>query len=188
VNRDVFDPDEIRAAFDGLAAIDLARLRRAGRLLALGLACEADDLIGEAVAATLSGARTCPRRMALVPFLIGAMRSIASATRSAACRAEPAVSLDATGTDGRPLVVPIDPEPTAESRLLAAEDKAERIVALENLFADDEQALLMLWATLELTPKEEIMTMNDLDDTAYATIRRRMRRAINGRYPAGWSA
>lgn len=188
MNRDVFDPEEMRAAIDGLAAIDLARLRRAGRLLALGLACEADDLIGEAVAATLSGARTCPRRMALVPFLIGAMRSIASASRGAAGCVEAAVSLEATGTDGQPLVVLIDPEPTAEIRLLAAEDKAERIAALENLFANDEQALLMLWADLELTPKEEIMTMNDLDDTTYATIRRRMRRAINGRYPAGWTA
>lgn len=188
MNRDVFDPDEIRAAIDGLAVIDLARLRRAGRLLAFGLACEADDLIGEAVAATLSGTRTCPRRMALVPFLIGAMRSIASAARGAAGRVETAVSFEATGTDGRPLVVPVDPEPTAETRLLATEDKAERIAALENLFADDEQALLMLWADLELTPKEDIMIMNDLDDTAYATIRRRMRRAINGRYPAGWTA
>lgn len=188
MNRDAFDSDEIRAAIDGLAAIDLARLRRAGRLLALGLACEGDDLISEAVAATLSGARTCPRRMAPVPFLIGAMRSIASAARGAAGRVETAVSLEATGTDGRALIVPVDPEPTAETRLLAAEDKAERIAALENLFADDEQALLMLWADLELTPKEEIMTMSDLDDTTYATIRRRMRRAINGRYPAGWAA
>lgn len=186
MDRDVFDPDEMRAGIDALAAIDLARLRRAGRLLAFGLACEADDLIGEAVAATLSGARTCPRRMALVPFLIGVMRSIASAARGAAQRVE-TVALEATGTDGRPLVVPVDPERTAEARLLAAEDKAERIAALENLFADDEQALLMLWADLELTPKEEIMRMNDLDEIAYATIRRRMRRAINRRYPAGWT-
>ncbi len=188
MDRDVFNPDEICAAIDGLATVDLARLRRAARLLALGLACEADDLIGEAVAATLAGARTCPRRMSLVPFLIGAMRSIASAARAAASRVETTVSLEATGTDGRPLVVPVDPKPTAEICLLAAEDKAERIAALENLFADDEQALLMLWADLELTPKEEIMTMNDLDETAYATIRRRMRRAINARYPAGWTS
>ncbi|WP_293869635.1 hypothetical protein [Sphingomonas sp. 67-36] len=188
MNRDAFDPDEIRAALDGLAAIDLARLRRTGRIYALGLACEADDLIGEAVAAILSGARVCPRTMALVPFLIGAMRSIASAARGSTGRVKETVSLDATGTDGRLLVVPVDPDPDAETRLLAAEDMSERIMALEALFADDEQALLMLMCDLEFYSKEEIMTMNDLDDKAYATIRRRMRRAINGRYPAGWTA
>lgn len=188
MNRDVLNSDEIRAALDGLAAIDLARLRRAGRIYALDLACGADDLIGEAVAATLSGARTCPRTMALVPFLIGAMRSIASAARGSAGRIKATVSLDATGTDGRLLVVPVDPDPDAETRLFAAEDMSDRIAALEALFADDEQALLMLMCDLEFYSKEEIMTMNDLDDKAYATIRRRMRRAINGRYPAGWTA
>lgn len=187
MNRDTFGPDELRAAIDGLAPIDLARLRRAGRLLAFGLACEADDLIGEAVAAALSGARSCPRRMELVPFLIGAMRSIASAARGSRGRVAQ-VPLDATGTDGRPLVVPVDPEPTVEARMLAAEDRARRIAALEDLFADDDQALLMLWADLDFTPKEDIMAMNELDDTAYATIRRRMRRAINARYPAGWTS
>lgn len=188
MSHDEFSLDEMHSIIGGLTTVDLARLRRAGRLFALGLACEGDELISEAIAATLSGARKCPRRMATVPFLIGAMRSIASASRGAAVNVRKVVSLDATGTDGRPIVVLVDSEPTIESRLLAAEEAAQRINALERLFANDEQASLMMLADLEFTPKEEIMNMLDLDDTAYATVRRRMRRAINGRYPAGWTA
>ena len=46
--------------------------------------------------------------------------------------------------------------------------------------------MLVMWAELEETPKEEIMAMNDLDATGYATIRRRLRRKINTAFPCGW--
>lgn len=99
------------------------------------------------------------------------------------------MSLDATGTDGLPLVPPpVSREPDVETLWLREEDRSLRIAALEELFADDDDALLMIWADLEETSKEEIKMQHDLNDKAYATIRRRIRRKIEGRFPNGWAA
>lgn len=188
-DRDVLDLEEMRQAIAGLTTVELVRLRKAGRIYAVGLACDVDDLLGEAVAAAIAGNRRCRRDMMIVPFLVGAMRSIASKTRVSAKRAGEVISLDATGTDGRPMVAPpISHEPDVETLWLREEDRKLRIEALEELFADDEDALLMIWADLEETPKEEIKMQHDIDDKAYATIRRRIRRKIERRFPDGWTA
>lgn len=187
MDRDVLDPDEARQALDDLSTVDLSRLRAIGRNFALGLACGADDLIGEAVASTLLGERKCPRDVKVVTYLANAMRSIAWRTRESAARVEPVASLDATGTDGRPLVVAVAHEPDAETLRLRQEGISLRIAAIEELFADDDEALLLFWADLEETPKEDFKMTNDLDDTSYNSLRRRMRRKINARFPDGWT-
>ncbi|WP_443971308.1 hypothetical protein [Sphingobium sp. CR28] len=187
MERDVLDPDEVRQQIESLTKVDLARLRKAGRIKAFGLGCEADDLIGRAVELAMTGKRQCPRGTDFVVFLYNALRSIASAMRASPANAEPIASLDATGTDGRPVVMIASPELDAEALSLRAEDTAQRIKALEELFADDDDALLMIWADLEETPKEEVKMQHNLDDKAYATIRRRIRRAIDRRFPNGWS-
>jgi RNA polymerase sigma-70 factor (ECF subfamily) len=188
VDQDVLDLAEMRRQIDDLSVVDLFRLRKFGKLLALGLDVEADDLIGEAVVSALNGNRKCPRSLRTVSFLMGAMRSIASAIRVTSRRTERAVSLEATGTDGRSVVEIACPDPTAEERALRQEDVNLRAEALEDLFADDEEALLVLWADFEETPKEETIAMNKLDEKAYATIRRRMRRKIDRKFPNGWTA
>lgn len=188
MSEDVFDLAEIRPKIDGLRAVDLVRMRKFGVLLALGLDVEADDLISEAVISAWSGNRKCPRSMSVVSFLIGAMRSIASANRVSSKRTASPVSLEATGTDGLPILEIVCPEPSAEERALRDEDIELRVAAIQDLFAEDDEALLVFWADLEGTAKEETMTMNKLDEKAYATIRRRMRRAIDRRFPNGWAA
>lgn len=188
-DRDVLDLEEMRQAISGLTTVELVRLRKAGRIYAVGLACDADDLLGEAVAAAIAGNRRCRRDMMIAPFLVGAMRSIASKTRVSTKRAGEVVSLDATGTDGLPLVPPpVSREPDIETLQLREEDRKLRIKALEELFADDDDALLMIWADLEEKSKEEIKMQLDIDDKAYATIRRRVRRKIERRFPNGWTA
>ena len=188
-DRDVLDLEETRQAIAGLTTVELVRLRKAGRIYAVGIACDADDLLGEAVAAAIAGNRRCRRDMMIVPFLVGAMRSIASKTRVSGKRAGEVMSLDATGTDGLPLVPPpVSREPDIETLQLREEDRKLRIEALEELFADDDDALLMIWADLEEKSKEEIKMQLDIDDKAYATIRRRIRRRIERRFPNGWTA
>lgn len=188
-DRDVLDLEEMRQAISGLTTVELVRLRKAGRIYAVGLACDADDLLGEAVAAAIAGNRRCRRDMMIMPFLVGAMRSIASKTRVSGKRAGEVMSLDATGTDGLPLVPPpVSREPDIETLQLREEDRKLRIEALEELFADDDDALLMIWADLEEKSKEEIKMQLDIDDKAYATIRRRIRRRIERRFPNGWTA
>jgi len=186
VSRPTLDASEARRALEALTTADLLKLERAGRIYALGLNCDAGDLLGEAIAQTLEGVRNCPSEMPLASFLIGVMRSRAWALRQKATPLLQLVSLDAEDAEGRPLVEPSSSERGAEEWFLAREDFEARIRALEQLFADDEEAMLMMWADLDETPKEEIMAMNDLDATGYATVRRRMRRKINAAFPHGW--
>ena len=180
------DLAEARQAIERLTSADLLRLRKAGRQYAFAAGCEADDLLSEAVCQTIEGVRNCPREMAMLPFLIGVMRSRASARQQ---KAEPElVSADATDTGGRLLHEPIELKPNAEEWALAREDAAARQNALETLFTDDEKATLFLWGYLDDLPKEEIMAMIDVDLKGYATIRRRIRRTIDAAHPDGFTS
>ncbi|WP_139114811.1 hypothetical protein [Rhizorhabdus dicambivorans] len=184
----MFDLEEIRSALDGLTQSDLVRLRRAGSKFALALDCTADDLIGEAVCSAYSGARECRRDLPILVFLVGAMRSIAWNAKVSSRKAGSEISLDATGTDGHPLVVLKCDAPDAETLVLRADDTARRIAALEDLFADDEPALLVIMADLDELSKEEIMVMNEMSETTYNSTRTRIRRKMERRFPNGWTA
>ena len=186
MSRPTLDVSEAHRAFEALTTADLLKLERAGRIYAMGLNCDAGDLLGEAIAQTLEGVRNCPREMPLPSFLIGVMRSRAWALRQKEAPLSQMVAIDAEDAEGRPVFEPASPERGAEEWILAREDVEARVRALEQLFADDDEAVLMMWADLDETPKEEIMAMNDLDATGYATIRRRMRRKINTAFPDGW--
>lgn len=186
MNGPTLDLAEARQAIEGLTSADLLRLERAGRVYALTAGCDASDLLSEAICQTIEGKRNCPREMAIMPFLVGVMRSRAWASKQKASLLPELVSMDATSDSGQAYYEPATPELNAEQTALAKEDAAARRDALEVLFADDEQATLFLWADLEELSKEEIMVMNDLDITAYATIRRRMRRKLNAAFPNGW--
>ena len=177
---------EARQAIDRLTSVDLLRLRKAGRQYAFAAGCEADDLLGEAVCQTIEGIRNCPREMAMVPFLIGVMRSRASARQQ---KVEPElVSADATDGGVRFLYEPMEMKQNDEEQALAREDTSARRNALEALFTDDEKAMLFLWAYLDDLPKEEIMVTIGVDVKAYATIRRRVRRTIDAAFPNGWTS
>jgi DNA-directed RNA polymerase specialized sigma24 family protein len=186
--RDVLDLEEIRSALDGLTQSDLVRLRRAGSKFALKLDYTVDDLISEAVFSAYSGARQCRRDLPILVFLAGAMRSIAWNAKVSSRKAGSEISLDATGTDGHPLVVLKCAAPDAETLVLRADDMARRITALEDLFADDEPALLVIMADLDELSKEEIMAMNEMSETTYNSTRTRIRRKMERRFPNGWTA
>lgn len=177
---------EARQAIERLTSADLLRLGKAGRQYAFAAGCDADDLLNEAVCQTIKGVRNCPREMAMVPFLIGVMRSRASGRQQ---KVEPElVSADATDAEGRMLHEPVETKPNVEELALTREDASARRNALEALFADDEEATLFLWAYLDDLSKEEIMAVIGVDLTAYATIRRRVRRRIGAAYPNGWTS
>ncbi len=184
MKRTVLDAGELREAVLALGKIDLIRLRRAGRLYAIGLECELDDLLGDAIMLALSGSRNCPRDMALVPFLVGIMRSRASALRKSAQRKGISVPID-DERYGDAAVVPLV-ETTPHDLLDRSDDYAAKTSALEALFADDPQALEVLRADLREADKAEIMAMLSIDAVQYATIRRRMRRRIDKGFPIGW--
>ncbi len=186
MSEPTLDLAEARQAIERLTSADLLRLRKAGRQYAFAAGCDVDDLLNEAVCQTIAGVRNCPREMAMLPFLIGVMRSRASA-RQQKVEAE-LVSADATDAEGRLLHEPVESKPNVEELALVREDVSARRNALEALFSDDDEATLFLWAYLDDLSKDEIMTTIGVDVKAYATIRRRVRRTIDAAFPNGWTS
>ncbi len=74
----------------------------------------------------------------------------------------------------------------AEEAVLAREDAERRLKALEKLFADDEDAQLVLMGDLDEMPPADIRAMNGWSEQDYASVRRRMRRKLSAAYPDGW--
>ena len=188
MSRPTLDLMEVSECLDRLTAAEYLHLSRAARRFAFALNCGADDLVHDAIMQALDGTRRCPRDVPVIVFLIGAMQSRASSLRGRAKTSPVDVILDATGTDGRPLFTPASTARNVEDWRLAKEDYDARVTALEALYADDELALLFLMADLDETPKEEIMAMNNLDRKGYDTVRRRMRRKMDRRFPHGWTS
>lgn len=115
------------------------------------------------------------------------MKSIASAERCAAAIRPTPTSLSATGTDGEALQVAAVSR-TAEEVWIAREDYAGRLAALEALFNDDEEAQMLIMADMDGLTGEAIRELTNWDDRKLATIRRRVRRRIDGLFPRGFSA
>ena len=185
--EDALSAEEISAALDNLPDGALARLDRIARWLASGRLKSADDLLQDAVLRALDGVRKCPRTVSVMAFLVGVMRSIVSASTKAV-RTDPlALQQDASADDEYDLLTQVRAEGRDPLQQLIAREDVDRMLAgLVDLFHDDPPAeLVVLGVCQEMTP-EEICADLKLDATGYATIRRRIRRRIDKRYPNGW--
>ena len=181
------DIDQARDAVAALTATDLLRLQRAGAIYGVSIGVDGMDLVNEAISRALGGIRACPTDVPFVVFLRNAMRSIASSERGR-MKEEP-MSESMTGDPDGPLTA-VDrtaPGRTGEETLLAREDTDARLKALEALFADDEDAQLVLMGDLDEMSAVDIRAMNEWSEQAYASVRRRMRRKLSAAYPNGWS-
>lgn len=181
------DIDEVRDAISALTAADILRLQRVGSAYGFGIGADGMDLVNEAISRTLSGVRACPRDVPFVVFLSNAMRSIASSER-AKVKEEPMLERMTVGLEDRPAVFD---QPSvgrnAEETVLAREDAEARLKTLEQLFADDEEAQLVLMGDLDEMPAADIRAISGWSEQDYASVRRRMRRKLSVAYPDGWA-
>lgn len=166
---------------------DHLRLRKAARILCGGSGYEWNELLNEAVVRALSGTRRCPRSTQPVVFLANAMKSIVSAGRESLALQPETTSLAATGTDGKVLDPP-SRQRTVEETLTARDDCAARLAALDDLFKDDEEAQMVILGDIEGLDAEAIRDMQGWTLQELATVRRRIRRRIEARYPTGFPA
>lgn len=188
---DTLTEDEMRLAVAALSDVDLLKLERAAVWLTSRRSISPDDLLQEAICRSLEGARRCPRGVRLVAFVINAMRSILSSHQKASAGdpielATPVSALSEGDDEIDPLANIRDSAPTPEQQLLAEDEANQMKAALHRLFDDDPVAELVLLDIFAGLTAEEARADLQLDETEYATIRRRIRRRINQRYPEGW--
>lgn len=174
--------DELGDAIRSFSRADKLRLRKAGCLFSGGTELDWESLLHEAVLRALDGTRRCPRSSPPVKFLINAMRSLASAERDSATLRPTPEPLSATGTA---LNVP-EPRRDGEALLLAREDYALRLAALEDLFSDDEEGLMIVMGDIDGLDADAIRELTGLDHKGLATARRRIRRRVEAKYPGGF--
>ncbi|OYZ98240.1 MAG: hypothetical protein B7X99_12175 [Rhizobiales bacterium 17-65-6] len=180
MDKPTLTPDQVRHALAELSTADLYRIAEYGKFCGMPDRRDALDVVKDAIQQALVGERLCPVGVPIRIFLRNAMRSLISAHHK---RAKHEVSLDAmveaygfdpasTGSDG-------------EQALIAKEEVQSMADELERLFADDEDAQLVVMGDLDQMPAEEIRTLGGWDHKEFATIRRRIRRTIANAYPHG---
>lgn len=186
-------PSELVDAIRAMSDAGWNRLRKAAAYFSRGRPLSPDDLLQEAWMRALDGTRHCPRNVDVVRFIAGVMRSIASDEAKAHSRREaqaqkepPDLRLVPRTGDAEPSGEVSVPTPTIEDQF-ASSQEAERIKrAVLALFADDVTAETIVEGIMEGMEGEELRALTDLDETAFASKRKLIRRRIDKAYPNGW--
>ena len=181
---DVLPLGDLRQVLESLTTADLLRLKKAARLFGGLMGMDADDLVQQAVLRAWEDGRHCRRDMKVVAFLIGTMRSIASARRKSADARHIAGPIDDYPAASESLASSDDAQPM-EERIIEDEFRKQRLAALFELFGADEDATLWLMARLDADSLVEAQAMTGFDATKMNTVGRRVRRTAERAFPEG---
>lgn len=178
--------NEIAEAIRTFSPAQWARLRLVAKKFAGRGLFSPDDLLQEAFFRALEGERNCPVHVDLVKFLAEAMRSIADGEAEKIENQATVVPVVQPGGVQAGAVDPKAPELGAEDGVISAQNVMAIRRAIFALFPDDSQARDLVEGIMEDFSAEELRKLTDLDETAYASKRRLIRRTIDKHYPEGW--
>lgn len=177
--------DEVAEAIRTLTPAQLARLKAVSRYYSSGRPIEPEDLLQMAFASAIDG-RQCPAHVDIVRFLAGAMRSIAHGEAEKVEHRLVLVPVPKTGDQQDKDFEFPDTRPNPEEQMISEENAAALRVATLRLFEDDRQARDIAEGTMADMSVEELRELTDLDQTAYDSKRRLIRRRIDKAFPKGW--
>ncbi len=170
----VASPDEVRAALEGMTAIQLARLKVAAahfaRCMPEAPSDGGDELLQQAWMALLEGERRWkPAAVDIVGVVVGIMRSKASHARDAHARATakglaPAHDHEVAGLSSG--------EPDVRRRLIAVEDLA----AWERAFSDKVEVLMVIQGYRDRMTTQEICSETGMTLHEYKAARKQLLR------------
>lgn len=174
--KTVFSPDEISVKLNSLSTADLVRIRKIAALYGKGC-IEPDELISKAFIAILSGARNWPTEVNVITFLANTMRSLASSNFKSLDRSPEFLEVIQNNEEGDRLPSNDYPSPlpSAEESLIISEESDFVL----SLFADDEIALLIVEGLMEGMSSSELRELACLDQTAYESKRKFIRRRLD---------
>lgn len=171
---------ELRSELTRLTNADLLRIGAIGVKYARRCPMDADDLLNEAIAVSLSGIRKCPRNIPLPVFLDQTMRSIASNERrksNQANRQEP--------LDNDPANDPLLSFPDAGPTILETLEGKSELEAITTLFDHDDDVKMLLMGLADGYERNDICEITGWDRTTYDTVRKRLRRGVDRKFPGG---
>ncbi|MGM4931791.1 hypothetical protein [Tardiphaga sp. 619_E2_N8_5] len=183
---DAYSVVEITEIITNLSDAELLRIAKASQYLSFGGSRSPQDLRQEAIKRAVAGSRKCPRRLNVVIFLYGAMRSIASADRKALCRSQEISAVPKQGSEGVTVLEGRDYRLSPEDELLQQEGPEEIRRVLFSLFEDDLVAQTLVEGMIEGMEGRELREFVGLSEVDFATKRRLVRRRIDKAFPKGW--
>lgn len=198
-NRAYATAEEIRDAVESLTEAELGRIHRAAQYALFGTEYTNPlELLGEAVLRTLEGVgvkqgRHWPKDVHFVAYIIRTMQSIADGSSDSIIQSRTAHLETMASRDGdselalaqegfsSPDVVEqaLEVEETAERQARAATDCA----LIEAHFADDDEIQFLIMGDKDGMKPDDIRAVSGMDQTAYDTARRRLRRGLNTLMP-----
>jgi RNA polymerase sigma-70 factor (ECF subfamily) len=177
---------EVTEIIENLSDADFLRIKKISQYLSYGGARSPAELRQEAIKRALGGTRKCPRRLEIVPFLYGTMRSIASADRKAIGRSPELHLVPKQGSSAGSILDGVDPRLSPEDRILKDEEFYELKNAILPLFDDDPVAQTLAEGMIEGMEGQELREFVGLNEKDFATARRLIRRRIDKAFPHGW--
>ena len=190
VEVDALTPAEFKAAVEAFSNGTLLRLQRASVFFGRLGRTDPDDLLQDAYFRGLNGERQCPRDVSVITFLRNTMRSLAHAARKSRRQNLEVATNFQSAADGNDTSATefVSDGPTPEELAIEQSAVNNLMSEMEQLFADDPDAQLVLVGLCEELTRQEILVECELTGTQYATIRTRIRRTLEKHYPKGWEA
>ncbi len=179
--------DETESAILAFTEEDQLRLRKVSWYYASRHPIEAEDLLQEAIARALDGSRKCPVNVSVVKFLAEAMRSIAHGESEKSENRPVTLSLAGVIEEKDETLDPPDTSPSIEETMIEEEKAAVLHDSILSLFEEGTPARDMVEGMMDDWSAEELREVMGLDKTAYASMRKLIRRRLNKAYPEGWS-
>jgi RNA polymerase sigma factor (sigma-70 family) len=171
-NPSYFTKEETYIAISKLGKADFIKLQRIAKYCARNCPLDADDLLQEAFKRSFEGKRQWPKQVELIPFLLEVMRSIASTASKANQRNPEQQCFDIETIAER------DHSDIGEE-IERKQEYEKQIERLMKIFADDEDAQIIIQYLMDGTPRKEICKKLGITEATYASKRRLIRRRVD---------
>lgn len=174
----VLSRQELEEAIGAFSNADWMRLRSVAQLYAI-YPVEPEDMVQEALCRAIAGTRNCPKDVSVVRFFAEAIRSIAHDELQKVEHQRDEVSVHDETIENPDAIIPLEPGPTAEERMISNEQSRGTENQLLELFESDEKAQLIVMGMLGGTEGAELKEITGLDQTGFSSKRRYVRRNLN---------
>ena len=169
--------DEIRHALGELTDAQMAKIEKSARLFSRH-PTSTDELVQTAFERALAGTRKCPRNLPIDRFFAGVIRSIADGEANRIEKTQEMVPIEEEASPKSGGVTPPDPEPDAETRMVADAQYKGLQNAILDLFDDDENAQMLLVGVMSGFEGQDLREETGLTQTEFNSKRRKIRRRV----------
>lgn len=174
-------PEEFKSALGELSKSDMGRLIQMSEYLAKRCRLSGEDLLHEAFCRALEGRRRCGRGTAIVPFLWGVMRSLASEEiESIKANRRPVLASELVRDGDRDGGADALSGETAnnEDALLSRIDDGVLLEKIEALVSGDDQLAILVEGLKDGMRGEALQDLLGVDVKGLATLRKRLKRSV----------